>query len=84
MFTSLLLWGTDISVYKMLTFFETMKGIQVILDAKIFLFFWDFAMSFRKENKEIFNKNKVLPKSPDNSTRYGFQMSSYPTPVSLC
>ncbi len=34
MLTKLLLWGTDISVYKILMFFETMKGIQVLRDEK--------------------------------------------------
>jgi hypothetical protein len=34
MFTKLLLWGTDKSVYKILMFFETMKDIQVVIDKK--------------------------------------------------
>ncbi len=44
MLTKLLLWGTNISVCKILMFFETMKGIQVVIDKKPF---WDFTMSFR-------------------------------------
>ncbi len=55
--TSLLLWGTDISVYKILMIFETMKGIQVVIDEKFLLQF----LNVISENKEIFNKIKLSP-----------------------